>query len=42
MLLNNQEQFQHLYISPFSIRDEIKDNFVKKSWEDGQMKMKEI
>jgi hypothetical protein len=40
MLLSNQEQLQHSYISPFSVRDEIKDNFVQKSLEKGHLKMK--
>jgi hypothetical protein len=42
MLLINQEQVQHAHIIPLSVRDEIKDNFVKKSLEEGQLRMKKM
>lgn len=41
MLLNNQEQLQNSYVSPFSIRDDMKDQHIKHSVEDGEQKMKQ-
>lgn len=35
MLLNNQEQLQNSYVSPFSMRDNLKDQHIKNSVEEG-------
>ena len=40
MLLNNQEQLQSSYVSPYSIRDSMKDHHITYSVEEGEKKMK--
>lgn len=34
MLLSNQEQLQSSYVSPFSIRDSMKDQFINHALEE--------
>lgn len=40
MLLNNQEQLQSSYVSPYSIRDNMKDSHIHHSVEEGEKRMK--
>lgn len=35
MLLNNQEQLQSSYVNPFSVRDNMKDQHIINSVEEG-------
>lgn len=41
MLLNNQEQLQSSYVSPFSIRDNMKDQHIVHSVEEGEQKLRQ-
>ncbi len=41
MLLNNQEQLQSTYVSPYSIRDNMKDQHITHSVEEGEQKIKQ-
>lgn len=41
MLLNNQEQLQSSYVSPYSVRDNLKDDHIKYSVEEGEKRMRQ-
>lgn len=41
MLLNNQAQMQSSYVSPFSVRDAMKDEHINNSVNEGERRMKE-
>lgn len=41
MLLTNQEQLQSSYVSPFSIRDSMKDQHIAHSVEEGEERLKQ-
>lgn len=41
MLLSNQEQLQSNYVSPYSMRDNLKDQHINHSIEEGEKKMKQ-
>jgi hypothetical protein len=41
MLLNNQEQLQSAYISPYSIRDNMKEQHITHSVEEGEQRIKQ-
>lgn len=41
MLLNNQAQMQSSYVSPFSVRDAMKDDHINNSVNEGERRMKE-
>jgi hypothetical protein len=41
MLLSNQEQLQSSYVSPFSIRDSMKDQHIAYSVEEGEQRTRQ-
>lgn len=41
MLLSNQEQLQSSYVSPFSIRDSMKDQHIAISVEEGEQRSRQ-